>query len=228
METLTAKTVQMKILPFVTDGHVIQKQNLHARTDAAFKSFGCATLITTVVMILTNLLTCAGKEIVLRVGNVVQAEPITGAFQNGCSVTEKMIVGTTQMNLKKIVQNATLILISNVPTTVACQSNGNVTSQTIVVMALMKLKPYAKETIGNVQSLNLDVIMASVFRQDGGVIMKMTVVTTLMKLDAPISSVRMEHSSARLDTALQHISGKSKTKQNHSSGTNSSATLIIL
>lgn len=81
-----------------------------------------------------------------------------------------------------------------------------------MVMAPMKLKPCAKETIGNAQSPNSDAIMASVFQQGGGVTMKTTVETTLMKLDALISNVKMEPSSAHLDTALQHISGKSETE----------------
>lgn len=98
METRTAKTVQMKILPFVTNERAIQKQNLHARMVAAFRNCGCATLTTTVVMIQMNQLTCADKEIVRQVGNVARAEPITGAFQSGCSAMAKMIVETTQMN----------------------------------------------------------------------------------------------------------------------------------
>lgn len=59
-----------------------------------------------VEMTVMNLLTCAGKEIVPRVGNGVLDNQIIDASQDGCSVMEKMIVAMDLMNFQFIVQNA--------------------------------------------------------------------------------------------------------------------------
>lgn len=97
-EIRTAKTAQMKIPPFVTNEPAIQRQNLHAKTDAAFRNCGCVTLTTIAVTIQTNPPTCAGKGTAPQVGNAARAEPTTGAFQNGCSVMEKTTVEITLMS----------------------------------------------------------------------------------------------------------------------------------
>lgn len=69
-----------------------------------------------------NLPTCADSEIALRDGNVVLAKVITVAFQNGCSVTVKMIVATAQMSFQSIVRNVRQRLTSSVATIDAFQS----------------------------------------------------------------------------------------------------------
>ena len=51
-----------------------------------------------------SLHTFAGTEIVLLVGVGVLVMLTIAAFQNGCSVMEKMIVETDPMNSRKIVQ----------------------------------------------------------------------------------------------------------------------------
>lgn len=85
-------------------------------------NYGCVISTTTVVMTPMNPPTCADRGIVQQGGNVAQVNLIIGAYRNGYSVMEKMIVAIIVMNCQKIVHNARQIPISSAPTTDAYQS----------------------------------------------------------------------------------------------------------
>lgn len=71
-----------------------------------------------------NLHTCVVKEIAQLAGEDVQDSQIIVAFQNGCSVMEKMIVEIIAMSCQKIVQHANKSLTINVKIIAAYRSNG--------------------------------------------------------------------------------------------------------
>lgn len=79
----------------------------------ALQNYGCVISITIAEMIPMNQRICADNEIVQLDGNVAQDNRITVAFQNGCSVTERMIAEITAMNYQKIVPFATRKPTSN-------------------------------------------------------------------------------------------------------------------
>lgn len=89
---------------------MILKPNSHVKMDVALLNYGCATLIMIVEMIRMNQLTCAAKEIVQQAGNVVLDNRITDAYQNGCSVMEKMIVAVSR-NLLYVLKKIKGILV---------------------------------------------------------------------------------------------------------------------
>lgn len=101
-----------------------QTLNLIVRMADVFQNYGCAILITIVEMILMNLHTCVVKEIVQLDGRDVQDNQTTAVFQNGSSVTERMIVETTVMNSQKIVQYVILKQNSSARIIVAFLNNG--------------------------------------------------------------------------------------------------------
>jgi hypothetical protein len=153
-----------------------------------------------------NQLICVVNEIVQQDGNGVQDNQITDAFQNGCSVMVKMIVGITVMKHQKIAQFAIQRPTSNVITTDVFQNNGHAILLTIVVMAVMKWIPCVKENIENVQNQNSVATIANVFQVVGVVIMKMIVAILVMSYIVKDSNVKMEHSSVHLVIVLLLIS----------------------
>lgn len=104
-------------------------QNLVAKMDVAYLSFGCVILTMIAVMILMNQLICVVNVTVLLAGNVAPDNRITVAYPNGCSVMAKMIAVTTVMNCQRIVQNVQQKLTSNVAITVAYLSELNILCQ---------------------------------------------------------------------------------------------------
>lgn len=100
----------------------MKKLNSHVRMPDAYRNYGCAILITIVVMILMNQLTCADREIVRLDGSDARDNQIIVAYPNGYSVMVKMIVVIIVMNCPKIVPFVIQKQISNVPITVAYQS----------------------------------------------------------------------------------------------------------
>lgn len=206
--TQTAKTGLMKTLPYVINVPVTQTQNSHAKMDVASRNCGCATLITTAVMIPMSRRTCADTGTAPKDGNVALVVLTTDAFRNGCSVMERTIVVTIPMNLRRIVPSAIPILISCVLIIVVCLNSGSAILQTIVVMVLTKLKPYARVITESVRSPSSSATMASVFQQGGDATTRMIVEIIQMKLAAVTSSARMEPSSVLQDIVLQPISGK--------------------
>lgn len=162
------------------------------------KKSGCATPIMIVVTIVTNQHTCVVKEIVPLAGNVVQVMLTTVAYQNGSSVTEKMIVAMVRMNFLRIVPSATPKWNSNALIIDVYLNNGFATLLTIVGMVVMKLKQCARTVIENVQSLSSGVIMASVLPPDGDAILKMIVAIIVMRMVVKSSCVKMIHSNVQV------------------------------
>lgn len=168
----------------------------------AYRSYGCAILITIVAMIPMSLLTCVANETARPVGNGVPDSQTTAAFQNGCFVMAKTIAATTATRHQRTAQYAVLRQITSAPTTDASPSkcpeahvyfegtiffyffyldNGCVTLLMIVVMEAMKSKPNVK--VNTVSALNPSsaAVTASVFRVAGVATTRMIVVTTPTK-----------------------------------------------
>lgn len=195
--------------------------------DDALPSCGCAISITIAVMIPMNRRTCADNATARQAGNVVLANRTTAAYRNGYSAMAKTIAATTVMNCPKIVPPATPTPISSVPTTDAFQSmfnsirvpsaifsffvflisdNGFVILPTIVEMAAMKWRPFARANIVSAPNQNSDARTANAFRRDGDATTKTIAATTQTKQIARIINAKMEHSNARRAIALRHIS----------------------
>jgi hypothetical protein len=206
MVILIVKMEVTKTRPFVINELVMPKRTLLAKTDDAFRSYGCVISIMIVEMIQMNQRICAVNETVQLGGRDVLVNPITGVFPNGCSAMERMIVEIIAMNFQKIVQSVTRKLTSSARTTVAFPNNGCVILLTIVAMEVMKKKITAKENIANVQSQNFVVEMVNVFQVVGYAIMKMIVATILTRSIVKDSNVKMVHSSAHPATVLLLIS----------------------
>lgn len=88
----------------------------------AYRSCGCATLITIAVMTPMSLLTCVANGTARLAGNGVPDSQTTAAFQNGCFAMAKMIVVTIATKHQRTAQCAMLKQITSVPTTDAFPS----------------------------------------------------------------------------------------------------------
>lgn len=177
-------------------------QSSHAKMLAAYRSYGCAILITIAVMIPMSLLTCVANGTALPAGNGVPDNQTTAAFQNGCFAMAKMIAAIIAMRHQRTAQYAVLKQITSARITDASLSecaeisvnfevtnifnslyldNGCATLLMIVVMEAMKPKPNAKENTVSAPNLNSAAVTASVFQVAGVATTKMTAATTPMK-----------------------------------------------
>ena len=92
---------------------------------------------------------------------------------------------------------------SDVETAGAFLRDGSVILKMTAETTLMRVKKLAMEDTENVQNLNSDARMTSVFLDVGNVTMMMTVVMDLMKILAKIILAQMTNSNVILGTALR-------------------------
>lgn len=168
----------------------------------AYRSYGCAILITIAVMIPMSLLTCVANVTARPAGNGVLDSQTIAAFQNGCFAMEKTIAATIAMRHQRTAQYAMLRQITSAPTTDASPSefpeirvhfeetiffnsfsvdNGCATLLMIVVMAAMKPKRNAKANTVSAPNLSSAAVMASASRVAGVATMRMTAAITPTK-----------------------------------------------
>jgi len=156
---------------------------------------------TIAAMTQTNQPTCADNGIARLDGRGVRERPITGAYQNGCSATVRMIAVTVRMSYRRTVRSAKQPRTTSVRTTGAYLRDGCVTLRTTAVTTQMSRKTYAKDCIGSVRSLSSSVLTANAYRASGGATTMMIVATTQMNSTAVGSSARTARSSARVAIA---------------------------
>jgi hypothetical protein len=196
----------MRIPPFVIIENVTRKQSLPAKMESVLPSYGTVTSIMIAEMTAMSPLTCVGTKTVPPDGRDVQGTPITDAFQNGYSATERMIAGMAVMSFHKTVTSVRRRETLHAGTRDVFRSDGFVTLKMIAVITPMRMTQCAQEDIESAQSPSLDAEMTNAYRPAGGAIMTMIAATGAMNQTVLTLNVPQKDLSAHLGTVSSHSS----------------------
>merc|ERR1719319_27626 len=186
---------------FATRGPVMLRRSSSVGMASASPNCGTVTTTTIVGMTQTSQRTSVGTATVQLDGAGVPAQPTTGVFPSGCSVTGRTTVGTALMRWPTTAPAVRTRATSPAETSDVCPSAGSVTLRMIAVTTVTRATRCALVATGSAQSQSSSAPMINASQDVGGATMMMTAAMDQTKQAARNTPAPQKGSSASPDTA---------------------------